>query len=374
MRAALGASRGALRRTLLAESLVLCGTRRPARRAARAPARERRRPLRRPLLRARARRHRGPEPARGSAAAWRWSRRWCSPTSRGCRPSHAPARAGRRAAACGSRRARAAACASSPSPRWRSRSCCWPARACCSPRSSRCRRPNTGYDTAPGAGARRAAADRGPGPKGCRLLSRKRRGGSRRCPGVERVAVGNFVPWRDADDAAPGFPFTVEGYAPAAGEEDPHARLRIVTPGFFAVLGVPLVAGRDFTDDDRRGREPVVIVSQSVAQRLFPNGDALDRRLWWTDPLLRQAGAAAHRRRRRGRGRRERRAGAGAHGLSPAAADALRRPPVRARVGRPVRARDAGDADHPRDLARTSRWSAPRRSRTCARRCWRPSG
>jgi predicted permease len=106
-------------------------------------------------------------------------------------------------------------------------------------------------------------------------------------PGVERVAVGNFVPWRDAEGLFRGtVPFAVEGYEPAKGEEDPRARLRNVTPGFFAVLGVPLVAGRDFNDDDRGGNELVVIVSQSVAQRLFPNGDALDRHMWWTDPYF----------------------------------------------------------------------------------------
>ena len=117
------------------------------------------------------------------------------------------------------------------------------------------------------------------------------------------------MPWRDAGSFGPGFRFTVEGYTPADGEENPHARLRIVAPRFFAVLGVPLLAGRDFTDDDRGGSEPVSIVSQSVAQRLFPNGDAVNRHLWWTDPLLRQARAAPHRRRGRGRGRRERRRG-----------------------------------------------------------------
>ena len=52
------------------------------------------------------------------------------------------------------------------------------------------------------------------------------------------------------------------------------------------MLGVPILAGRDFTDDDRRGSEPVTIVSQSVAQRLFPNGDAVNRHLTWTDPVF----------------------------------------------------------------------------------------
>ncbi len=104
-------------------------------------------------------------------------------------------------------------------------------------------------------------------------------------PQVEGVALGTFVPWRDAG-VLPRFKFAVEGYTPADGEENPHARLRVVAPHFFAVLGVPLLAGRDFTSDDRSGSEPVVIVSQSIAQRLFPDGDAVDRKMWWTEPLL----------------------------------------------------------------------------------------
>jgi predicted permease len=106
-------------------------------------------------------------------------------------------------------------------------------------------------------------------------------------PGVERAALGTIVPWRDAGGFGPGFQFSVEGYAKADGEEDPRARFRTVSPGFFASLGVPIIAGRDFTDADRRGGEPVVIVSQSVAQRMFPNREALNRKLMWTDPIMR---------------------------------------------------------------------------------------
>jgi putative ABC transport system permease protein len=105
-------------------------------------------------------------------------------------------------------------------------------------------------------------------------------------PGVEGVTVGSFVPWRDAGSLGPGFLFTVDGYTPADGEENPRGRMRMVAPRFFAVLGVPILAGRDFTDEDRRGSEPVTIVSQSVAQRLFTNGDAVNRHLTWTDPVF----------------------------------------------------------------------------------------
>jgi putative ABC transport system permease protein len=109
-------------------------------------------------------------------------------------------------------------------------------------------------------------------------------------PGVNRVAVGTAVPWRDR-----GFfeaQFTVEGYAKANGEEDPRARFRTVTPGFFQALGVPIVAGRDFNDDDRRGGEMVVIVSESLARRMFPTQEAVNRRLLWTDPVTKFIGVS----------------------------------------------------------------------------------
>ena len=105
-------------------------------------------------------------------------------------------------------------------------------------------------------------------------------------PGVDRVAVGTIVPWRDAGTFGPGFQFTVEGFAKANGEEDPRARFRTISPGFFASLGVPILAGRDFSEADRHGAEKVVIVSQSLAQRMFPNQDPLNRHLMWTDPVM----------------------------------------------------------------------------------------
>jgi predicted permease len=105
-------------------------------------------------------------------------------------------------------------------------------------------------------------------------------------PGVEDVAVGSFVPWRDAGAFGPGVSFRVEGYQPADGEEDPRARIRLVGPRFFSVLGVPLLGGREFTDADRDDGTQVSIVSQSVAQRLFANGDAIGHHMWWTDPYF----------------------------------------------------------------------------------------
>jgi len=104
-------------------------------------------------------------------------------------------------------------------------------------------------------------------------------------PGVEQVSVGTLVPWREAG-AFFAAQFTVEGYAKADGEDDPRGRFRTVSPGFFASLGVPIIAGRDFNANDRTDGEKVVIVSQTLAQRLFPGQDAVNRRFTWTDPVM----------------------------------------------------------------------------------------
>ncbi len=117
-------------------------------------------------------------------------------------------------------------------------------------------------------------------------------------PGVERVALGSSVPWRDGL-ASFGSQFSVEGYARADGEDDPRARWRTTSPGFFATLDVPIVAGRDFTDDDGRSSDDLVIVSQSLAQRMFPSVEAaVNRRLAWTDSNLRQFGGVSGKPRR----------------------------------------------------------------------------
>jgi predicted permease len=105
-------------------------------------------------------------------------------------------------------------------------------------------------------------------------------------PGVDAVSLGTTVPWRDAGGFGPGFNFSADGRVRAPGEEDPRAQMRAVSPGFFASLGVPILAGRDFNDNDRKGSETVVIVSQSLARRMFPNQDAVNRHIYWTDPIM----------------------------------------------------------------------------------------
>jgi putative ABC transport system permease protein len=105
-------------------------------------------------------------------------------------------------------------------------------------------------------------------------------------PGVNKTAFGIVVPWRDAGSFGPGFAFSGDGHVKGPGEEDPRAQLRTISPGFFAALGVPIIAGRDFNELDGKDKDPVVIVSQTLAQRMFPNQDAVNRHVYWTDPVI----------------------------------------------------------------------------------------
>jgi putative ABC transport system permease protein len=110
-------------------------------------------------------------------------------------------------------------------------------------------------------------------------------------PGVSETAFGNLVPWRDAGGpTAPGLQFSADGHVHAPGVEDPRSQWRAISPGYFGALGVPIIAGRDFNaldyQNNKNKEEPVVIVSATLAQRMFHNQDAVNRHVYWTDPVL----------------------------------------------------------------------------------------
>lgn len=109
-------------------------------------------------------------------------------------------------------------------------------------------------------------------------------------PGVEHVSTGFGVPWRDAQQLYLGFTFAMPGARQENGKQDLRAKFRSVSPGFFDTLGMPILEGRDFRDTDRDGSERVVIVSESVAKKLFPGGDVMNRELSWTDPVMKFIG------------------------------------------------------------------------------------
>lgn len=108
-------------------------------------------------------------------------------------------------------------------------------------------------------------------------------------PGVAHVSTGFTVPWRDAQGLGIRFQFSVEG-ARRDSKDDPRAVFRAISPGYFETLGMPILEGRDFRDADKDGAERVVIISQSLAQQLFPGREAVDRHLRWTDGVMKFIG------------------------------------------------------------------------------------
>ena len=95
----------------------------------------------------------------------------------------------------------------------------------------------------------------------------------RALPGVRDAALLDQLPLAEP---VWGFAARVQGQF----EDFTHAlpvveHLQIVTPGYFAAMRIPVVRGRGFDERDRTGAPPVAMVSESLARRFWPNGDAI---------------------------------------------------------------------------------------------------
>lgn len=116
-------------------------------------------------------------------------------------------------------------------------------------------------------------------------------------PGVERAAQGFGVPWRDARGLDISLTFAVDGAKRMNGQDDLRGKFRPVSSGYFETLGMPVLEGRTFNDSDRAGSERVVIVSQTVARTLFPGQSAVNRQMRWTDGVIKFIGISGEPRR-----------------------------------------------------------------------------
>ncbi len=96
-------------------------------------------------------------------------------------------------------------------------------------------------------------------------------------PGVERAASVLLRPLWGV--VGMDWPVTIEGQAPTDVAQNPLTNLEAISPGYFDTMEIPLLEGRDISDGDREGRSGVAVVSRSFAQRFWPDGQALGRRL-----------------------------------------------------------------------------------------------
>jgi predicted permease len=95
---------------------------------------------------------------------------------------------------------------------------------------------------------------------------------TRAIPGVTAVGISNGVP---LDGSSYGFTFTIRGRKPMRESDEPSTEVRVITPGFFEALGLPLMRGRGITDADRPGAAGVLVVNRAFADRFFPNEDPI---------------------------------------------------------------------------------------------------
>ncbi len=101
-------------------------------------------------------------------------------------------------------------------------------------------------------------------------------------PGVESAAVVNHLPLggSNASDA-----YLVEGEAEPPPGQESVGRYRVATPEYFQTMRIPIVAGRSFTEQDKAGAPPVVIVNEMFARKHWPGQSAIGKRIRFTGPL-----------------------------------------------------------------------------------------
>ncbi len=102
------------------------------------------------------------------------------------------------------------------------------------------------------------------------------RSGIAALPGVTGVAVSSLIPLEGSDNL---WGFWLRDATGPDDREDGTALFYRVSPGYFEVMGIPLLAGRDISTDDRQESPPVVVVSSSLAQEHFPEENPLGRRI-----------------------------------------------------------------------------------------------
>jgi putative ABC transport system permease protein len=95
-------------------------------------------------------------------------------------------------------------------------------------------------------------------------------------PGVESSGVVNFPPLALQSTTVE---FIVEGRTPTTPQEVLTSLFSVVSPSYFRTLRIPLVAGRQFTEQDADEERGVVMISQAMASRFWPGENPLERRI-----------------------------------------------------------------------------------------------
>ncbi len=111
----------------------------------------------------------------------------------------------------------------------------------------------------------------------------------RALPGVELASLTSAVPLTGTSGFTTQWQMDVEGHEPAPNAPSPRADFRVVSPGYFATMGIDL-RGREFVTTDLEDAQKVVIINESMARAYFGERDPIGQRIAWTDPVARFLG------------------------------------------------------------------------------------
>jgi predicted permease len=95
-------------------------------------------------------------------------------------------------------------------------------------------------------------------------------------PGVKSAGAGFPLPFTGTNSSSS---FSIEGRPTGRGDPGPWGDVRYVTPGYITALGIPLLKGRLFAEQDRQGSQAVAIIDENMAQQYWPNEDPIGKRL-----------------------------------------------------------------------------------------------
>jgi putative ABC transport system permease protein len=98
-------------------------------------------------------------------------------------------------------------------------------------------------------------------------------------PGLNAAAITDSLPPSGGMRSRPLATLHAEGRPPISEGTGGMVVWRFVTPDYFAALGIPIVGGRAFSEEDRGPGDERVILSETLARKLYPNGDALGKHL-----------------------------------------------------------------------------------------------
>jgi predicted permease len=101
-------------------------------------------------------------------------------------------------------------------------------------------------------------------------------------PAVSSAALVNHLPLGGSNSSSP---FLIEGTPEPPPGQEFDGRYRVCTPEYFQTMGISVLKGRAFTEQDKAGAPPVIIINETLAEKYWPNADPIGKRMRYPGPI-----------------------------------------------------------------------------------------